>query len=484
MAIVVNTNVSSYNAQRSLAKNDRLMSTALERLASGLRINKSGDDAAGLAIATGMSTQIRGLTMAQRNTTDARSVIGMADGAVNTQTEILQRIRELAVQASSDLNSTANRETIQQEIQQQISELTRVAQTTEFNGLTLIDGTFTNKNIQVGANAGEIMEISLGDFRASRMGSYASKTSAAQMTMAATAEMTSGSVKINSVDVGPAESDGVSFAFKNFSAIAKADAINSHTSETGVTAVAEATELTGGAVTAATVATNDIFKINGETIIDGSSDAGVVISASDSDFMLSTRINSVSHLTGVTAELDAGKLKMTAADGRNILVDVANLTETGFGNVFGSTNVNAANQAAGKVTLYSSDLIELNVTNEDVLELATQNVAVDRVNNRVDKIDVTTFESANNAIRIIDSALEDITNAQAQLGALSNRLVNTVDNLAVSIENMQASRSRIMDADFALETSNLTRAQILQQSGTAVLAQANLKPQAALSLLG
>ena len=242
--------------------------------------------------------------------------------------------------------------------------------------------------------------------------------------------------------------------------------------------------MTGGAVTAATVATNDIFKINGETIIDGSSDAGVVISASDSDFMLSTRINSVSHLTGVTAELDAGKLKMTAADGRNILVDVANLTETGFGNVFGSTNVNAANQAAGKVTLYSSDLIELNVTNEDVLELATQNVAVDRVNNRVDKIDVTTFESANNAIRIIDSALEDITNAQAQLGALSNRLVNTVDNLAVSIENMQASRSRIMDADFALETSNLTRAQILQQSGTAVLAQANLKPQAALSLLG
>ncbi len=490
MALVVNTNVSSYNAQRSLAKNDRLMSTALERLASGLRINKSGDDAAGLAIATGMSTQIRGLEMASRNTTDARSVIGMADGAVNTQTEILQRIRELAVQASSDLNSAANRETLQQEINQQLEELSRVASTTEFNGLSLLDGTFSNKKIQVGANAGEVMEISLGDFRADRMGSIAEKTSTQQMTMGTAADMQSGDIRFNGVAIDAAQDDGVSFALSTYSALAKAEAINAKSSETGVTATAEASVLTGGAISVgatAGIATDAKFEINGEVILDGSVDQ-TIIQASDSDGTFVSMINAKSNVTGVVATIDSGAITLTAEDGRNVMVKSENLgpNVVGWANADGYTANVPSHQAAGKVTLHSDENFQLTFGtggHEDILEIAGGTVSVD-ANKRVNTIDVSDYDGASRAIRIIDSALSQIADAQAQLGALSNRLVNTVDNLAVSIENLQASRSRIMDADFALETSNLTRAQILQQSGTAVLAQANLKPQAALSLLG
>ncbi|MFW6303067.1 MAG: flagellin [Candidatus Sumerlaeota bacterium] len=493
MALVVNTNISSLNAQRNLTKVGRQMDTALERLASGLRINKSGDDAAGLAISTRMSSQIRGLNMAMRNTTDARSVIGMADGAVATQTEILQRMRELSVQAASDLNSPASREILQKEVEQQISELTRVAGTTEFNGLALLNGTFTNKNIQVGANASEVMDISLQDFRAGQMGAIAEITSTAQMSMEANAEMTSGKVKINGVDIGPAQSDGVSFgSFSSYSAIAKAEAINAVSSETGVTATAEATELTSGSIGGATVAAGDLLEINGVAILDGDNgDAGVVIASDDSDFTLTSRINAVSNQTGVTAELNTttDRIELTAADGRNIGVNSSGFTtaEIGWTAADGTSAISSNNQAAGKVKLHSNENFSIALTNasndDEVLQLDAQTAQVD-ANKRVNNIDVADFDGATEALRIIDSALSQIADAQAQLGALTNRLNNTVDNLSVSIENLEASRSRIMDADFAMESSSMTRAQILQQSGTAVLAQANLKPQAALSLLG
>jgi flagellin len=485
MPLIVNTNIASITAQRSLVGTGRSLTKSLERLSTGLRINHSGDDAAGLAIATGMQTQVRGLTQAVRNVGDAQSAIGTADGAVNTQTEILQRIRELAVQAASDLYSGSNRKAIQQEISSQIEELTRVANTTTFNGLALIDGTFSNKQIQVGAMAGQYIEVSVGDFRATGMGSYAEKAGVAGV-LTANASYVVGDVKINSIDVGLSTDDGVSSVLGEWSAISKASAINAIQSQTGVTAEVSAAVLSGaGNVAAATLAATDTLSINGVAIYT-SDDAGTTFAVTGAELVAA--INAQSTQTGVTATASTGgTLDLTAADGRNIIVEAAGASmATGSGFAIGNgltLGSSAAHQATGQITLYSTEDIAVIAATVDDIGITSGTYTVD-ASKLVSTIDVTQTNGADNAIRIIDSALSDVADAVSELGALANRLENTIDNLNVSIENLTAAESRIRDADFAIETANLTRAQILQQSGVAILAQANLMPQAALSLLG
>jgi len=499
MSLVVNTNVSSLNSQRNLSKIQLSMTRSLERLSSGLRINHSSDDAAGLAIATGMRAQSSGMEQASRNANDGLSVIQTADGAISEQVEILQRIRVLSVQASSDLNSADNLKSIQAEIDQQVSELTRIGNTTNFNGLSLINGTFSNKSIQVGANANESIDLSIGDYRATGMGGY-SETTAVLGTNNAGEIITPGAIVGGGdltlgpsgagVTINASVSDGVSFSHSTMSAIAKATAINAMTSQTGVTATVGAATLTqaAGAITGATAAAGASLDINGISIMVGGDPAlGLTTTANDGTGALRALINAKSTQTGVVASLNGTKLVLTAADGRNITVKsvgASAATSTGF--AVGNGDLAASlttHQATGLITLNSSKDFVLGGTGANaLLGLTKGNYSVD-LTKTVAKIDVTAANGATSAIRRIDSALSKITNEQAKLGAMSNRFQHTIANLQISIENITASESRIRDTDFAVETANLTRAQIIQQAGTAMLSQANTLPQAALNLL-
>lgn len=484
MSITVNTNVSSINAQRQLTKSTKSLDTAMARLSSGLRINTSADDAAGLAISTGITSQTNGLTQAARNANDGLSVVGTAEGALQTQTTILQRIRTLAVQAANDINSGDDRAAIQDEIDAQIAELTRLGNTTTFNGINLLDGSFSNKQLQVGAYANQTIAMSLGDFRATGLGSIATTSGlvavagSAQLGSVSTATATT-AMSINGVAISASTvSDGVSTALSANSAIAKANQINSYTGQTGITAKANATVATGTAavaVMAGTVAA-DTFTINGTNVMT----AGLSWAASDANGVMAQRINMFSSKTGVTATETGGILTLTAADGRNIDVvgagafaagAVSRITTATYGSsitLTGDQDINLSGTAAGFASWGY---------------LATQlNAAVDTAK-RVSAVDVTTQSNATLGIQIIDSALKQVSDAEASLGALSNRLTNTISNIEIANENLSAANSRIMDTDFASETANMTRAQIIQQSSVAVLTQANSRPQIALTLL-
>ncbi len=490
MAIIVNTNIPSLNAQRQLNVTNRSLNKALERLASGLRINRAGDDAAGLAIANGLRTQVRGLGQAVRNAGDGLSVVASAEGAVSQQNEILQRIRELSVQAANGINSGANLAQIQSEISDQISELTRIGDTVEFNGKKLIDGTFQNINIQVGAQAGQGISVSIGDFRAAGLGQTATLSGTIQIdttTAIVAAAGTANSVTVNGVQVGSsANLDTLSAFNADGSAIAKAAAISAVSAQSGVSATATAAVRTAGAI-AGNATFAGVVSINGTVVIDGSSNtfAG---STDDSNGAIRNAINAKSTQTGVVATLDsANDLVLTAADGRNINLTVTGATATGLG--LGGIATDTV--TSGGITLTGTKDISLQIgtANADASNLGfaitafTYTAALDP-NSAVQNIDVTASGGATSAIITIDAALNSVADAQGQLGALTNRLENTINNLEISIENLSASESRIRDADFAAETANLTRAQILQQSTIAILSQANLAPQAALSLLG
>jgi len=476
MPIVVNTNVASINAQRSLNVINRSMDKALERLASGLRINHAGDDAAGLAIADGLQSQVRGLGQAVRNSSDGLSVVGTAEGSLTTQVTILQRIRELAVQAANDVNSAVNRGAIQDEILAQIDELTRLGNTTEFNGQLLMNGTFTNKKIQVGAYAGQTITISLGDFRAAQMGTIAQTTGATAIDVTTNASAATITTTQGSATLTASQPDGVSTVFSSGSAIAKAVAINQSYGTTGVSASVVETTIQGGIIAAAVGGTDvaGTMTINGVSIFTA---LAFKVYGADTTGSLRAAINAQSNTTGVTAALDAlSQIVLTAADGRNVnLVTVGSTVATSG---FAATNVNIA----GRIKMTATEQFTITGASANILG-ALGTITLDP-NKAVNKIDVSTQVGADTAMQIVDSALRKVADAQGALGALSNRLENTISNLQISIENLSASESRIRDADFAAETASLTRAQIIQQAGIAVLSQANLRPQAALSLIG
>jgi flagellin len=477
MSIVVNTNTSSINAQRSLNVVNRSLDKALERLASGLRINHAGDDAAGLAIADGLQAQTRGLTQAVRNANDGLSVVGTAEGALTTQTTILQRIRELAVQAANDINSGTNRAAIQDEIDAQVAELTRLGNTTEFNGQALLNGSFSNKLLQVGAYSGQSISISLGDFRASAMGTIAQTTGASQVVTTTNASAAGISTLQGTVgSLTPSVSDGVSFVDATGSAIAKAASINASFGVTGVSAAVVATSTTSAGVVAGAGAVAGTMILNGVTIFTAGQ---FTVTGADTTGTLRAAINAKSNETGITASLNAtNNLVLTAADGRNITINIAGTTAATAG--FAGTSTNTY---GGQLKL-TSDMAFTITGTTNVLGIATGSTIALDPNKAVNKIDVSTQTGADTAIAIVDSALRQVGTAEGTLGALTNRLENTISNLQVSIENLSASESRIRDADFASETAALTRAQIIQQASVAVLSQANLRPQAALTLIG
>ncbi len=478
MAQTINTNVASLNAQRNLNRSQGLLNQSLERLSTGLRINSAKDDAAGLAISERFTTQIRGLNQAVRNASDGISLSQTAESALGELTNNLQRIRELAVQSANATNSASDRAALNAEVQQRIAEVERIASQTSFNGRKVLDGTFGSAQFQVGANVGETISVSLTTgMRSSQIGQIASATGTAVTANA----LTDGGLTI-AVGQGSAVSVGASVAGslngqEADSAYAKVRAIN-NAGVSGLTATA-ANSSQGAFSTVGTTGGTSTYNltINGVAIYSGADNLadGASLTAAD----VAAQVNLFSSQTGVSASVSGTDLIFTSIDGRN--TDITETLTQGAGATLTGTGIAAASEGVvrGTITLSASDNIVMTGQFADIGQGAT--IAKDA--GTLDSVDVLSVANAETAINRIDSALTVVSDLRSSFGAIQNRFESTIANLQAVSENLAASRSRIQDADFAAETAALTKAQILQQAGVAVLSQANAQPQLALSLL-
>jgi flagellin len=500
MASTINTNVASLTAQRNLGMSQSSLNSSIQRLSSGLRINSAKDDAAGLAISERFTSQIRGLNQAVRNAGDGISLAQTAEGALKASGDILQRIRELAVQSANASNSAGDRQALQQEVSQLASELDRISQTTEFNGAKLLDGTFGTQQFQVGANANQTIVAATANLRTNQYGNnQINGTGAdAQATSVSTSAFNTNGVVAGTLAINGALGSKNITVVVNDSAKITADAINLQTQSTGVTATArteaQVTFATAGAYSLTLRSDNSTnetvsFSISAITGADGLSTA---ISA----------INEKSSKTGIIAQLNSAGtgVVLSNTSGNNILV--GDLTSANAGV---TTIQKMARDSAGVATTVGTARALTNNTASDAVvtsgyisldsdksysAVSTTTTALNAAGattastlRKVSDLDVGSFDSATDALKTVDSALSFINGQRAKLGALQSRFETSINNLQVTSENLSASRSRILDADFAAETANLSRAQILQQAGTAMVAQANQLPQGVLALL-
>lgn len=493
MALTVNTNVASLNTQRNLNTSSKGLDTSLQRLSTGYRINSAKDDAAGLQISNRLTSQINGLNVATRNSNDGISLAQTAEGALQQSTSILQRMRDLALQSANGSNGATERAALQGEVAQLQQELDRIAETTSFGGRKILDGTFGSQSFQVGANAYETINVSIGSADASRIGvnrvdsegiaANAGSGFSALSTAGGYTPGGSGGLTIT----GKLGAEDISFS-ANSSAREVAAAINGKSDTTGVTANARTVAQLSG-VSSGTVS----FSLYGSN--NSSATAAVSISANITDTndlsALADAINKETGATGIAARSLGNAIELVSDRGESIMIDAfrdgandgASLQNYNFDG--SETEGTAATIAAGggaradgNVQIEAADAFS--VSNATAAQIANSFSSLSSVAD----IDISTAAGAQNALGIINGAISNIDSQRAQLGAVQNRFENTIANLQSIAENSSAARSRIQDTDFAAETANLTKNQILQQAGTAILAQANQLPQAVLSLLG
>jgi len=499
----INNNVMALNAHRQLAINQSNASKSMEKLSSGFRINRAGDDAAGLAISEKMRGQIRGLKQAQRNAQDGISLIQTAEGALNETHAILQRMRELAVQAANDTNTEVDRSEIQKEINELIDEIDRIANQTQFNTKHLLNGTFTG-TFHIGANETQSITLTIGNMAAGRA-----------------PEVTFDTLEIDEKLVGASVSSVAGFDENGqvtFRVIHSAGEEAKHASATfTVGSVNDGDKITiAGKVIGFSADGNDVdeadFTINigsGDNALDAAGVAqaianlsddidGVTISA-DNDGVVTVTAeeagaagNSIEIVAfGTTIALTGGEDEIPAGlsatiNGEAVLQTVA----SGAGEMT-YTTANGLSVTADLGTFDLSEVgsadITFNVTVEEVPEeerglqvgqLKVENVTKDSVGG------IMTQAGADKAITVINDAIEAVSAERSKLGAYQNRLEHTISNLGTSAENLQAAESRIRDLDMAEEIMAFTKNNILQQAATAMLAQANMAPQSVLQLLG
>ena len=505
MAQFINTNISSLTAQRNLNTSQNSLATSFQRLSSGLRINSAKDDAAGSAIVERFNTQIRGLNQAVRNANDGISLAQTAEGAIGEVVNNLQRIRELAVQSANATNSASDRAALDQEVQQRLDEIDRIASQTNFNGRRVLDGTFGTSIFQVGANVGDTVAVNLSQgVKSSQLGQIATATSSVEVTT--TALSGTGTIQVGSnaaVTIG-ASVAGTQAGQTAGSAFAKADAINS-SGVSGLTVTASnAIELVIADTTGTASGDTYSLAINGTDIFNAyDQNANGVLTSSQ----IADAINAQASNTGVNATLSGTDLRLTAADGRDITIGQTLGGSAGGGisaGTGGASTVNGvtyrdgtigtfANATSGgtptgtevnggTLTFTASENIVITGDGDD-MGFASVNTTIAKDSRTLATTNVLTVTAANDIISRIDSALTDVNSIRAELGSVQNRFESIVVSLQTASENLDASRSRIQDADFAAETANLTRAQILQQAGITILAQANAQPQNVLALL-
>ena len=553
MAMTINTNVSSLNAQRNLGASQSSLATSMQRLSSGMRINSAKDDAAGLAIAERMSAQVRGINQAQRNANDGVSLAQTAEGALSTIGNNLQRIRELGVQSRNATNSTEDRQALNTEVQQLKQEIQRVAENTSFNGTKLLDGSFKQQGFQVGASQGQTIDISqIADANIDKLGSWTSAVTNAKVT---------GSKPVAATEVAAIPPGNGTLATTASQAISVTDSAGGDAATKFTNTFTAGTDTVAIEVTGSVDATTYAAALVGKFGADGQTD--------NSGFKLN-----LGGEADIATALAGGKLTIERADGKNFTSSNAT-TGTAYGTaptVPAATTTNGAEATTGtpgtaakeggfaklsgtefqiqgiKADGKQGDLINIEVDKTssagdrvtamvNAINAQTQKTGVtaSAVNGQLSleskygdfevktsmtdaadftkatglkagsssaatgndtkfakgdstktgfaDLDVSTTTGADNAILAMDAALKAVNSARADLGAIQNRFESVVSNLSVNSENISASRSRIMDADFASETANLSRSQILQQAGTAMVAQANQLPQGVLSLL-
>jgi flagellin len=496
MSATINSNINSLTAQHNLATSQSSLATSMQRLSSGLRINSAKDDAAGLNISERMTSQIRGLTQAARNANDGISMAQTAEGALGAAGTILQRVRELGVQSANATNSASDRSALNAEVGQLTSELDRIAKTTQFNGQNLLDGSLGSASFQVGANANQTITATTANFSTSkygnnRIGSIVAATSGAagDLVTGSTAGANKSAGVVNATSTIAADA---TFAV-NGAAGSKTIGITAGDSAKTVAANVNAATGTTGVTATARTEVDATFKVADSFTMTMVSDnkTAVTISFStgakaDADGLAGaiTAFNDKASQTGVTAKLNtAGNgITLTNASGNDIAL--TNSSATGTATVGGAAMVVATGVAfvTGAVTLDSDKTFGVVSTTGAAgvsYFLGAQSSQLQAANT----LDVSTVDSATRTLSTVDAALSAVNGQRASFGALQSRFETTISNLATTSNNLSASRSRIQDADFAAETANLSRAQILQQAGTAMVAQANQLPQGVLALL-
>ncbi|SEK93882.1 flagellin [Atopomonas hussainii] len=504
MGLTVNTNVASLNTQRNLNGSSKALDTSLQRLSTGFRINSAKDDAAGLQISNRLSSQVSGLNVAVRNANDGISLAQTAEGALQQSTNLLQRMRDLSLQSANGSNSATERRALQEEVTQLQSELNRIADTTSFGGRKVLDGTFGSQQFQVGANAFETINVTLGNFRADAIGSYSrdlnngttGAASANQLgglavstgadgatdpSVAAPANAVTGNLTVNGLK-------SATFAVSG-SAKSVATTINNNTGTTGVSADART-------VVQLSSIENDTYAFNLEGANSGSATTIRATVANGDLKELVGAINAEVGKTGITATVDGSNIKLVNEAGDDVVI--TNFRSAGAGDftvtAYDYTGENALTASTGTLgendSVRSIGAVKLNSSKSFTTSASTATVDGTTANSvnvaalqKVSDVNITTAIGAQKALDVLDQALTFIDASRAELGAVQNRFDNTISNLQNISENAAAARSRIKDTDFAAETSELTKNQILQQAGTAILAQANQLPQAVLSLL-
>jgi flagellin len=471
MPQIINTNIMSLNAQRNLNKSQNSLSVAMQRLSSGLRINSAKDDAAGLAIAERMTTQIRGMNQAIRNSNDGISLSQTAEGAMEEITNNMQRIRELAVQSRNASNSASDRQALDAEVQQRLAEIDRIANQTQFNNLNLLDGSFTSQTFQVGANVGQTISIDAIVDATALNGLGLEGSLGATATSTSTA-ISAGTININGTDI-TTSTDG---------AADLATAIN--TANVGVTATAS--DSTTGSLGAFTTVAGDAYTltVDGVSILDGTgTTGGIGTNAGNVDAAI-TAASAALTAAGITVTGTAvgGDLTFSKADGTAFdLVETwgASATAGGFANAGTLTAGGTVTTSITGGTIELTSTADITIASDTTGSGLTSTTAAGTGS----LMDILTVEGADNAIIKIDAALSTVNGARADMGAIQSRFESAIASLSVTVENLSAARSRIRDADFAAETASMTRSQILQQAGVAMVSQANAIPQTVLSLL-
>ena len=505
MPLYINTNSASLGAQRSLTTANNALQTSLQRLSSGQRINTAKDDAAGMGITNRMTTQITGLNQAARNAGDGISLAQVTEGALGEVTKNLQRVRELAVQSANATNSAGDRAVLDQEVQLRFAEIDRISSQTNFNGQKVLDGTFGTSTFQVGANAGETISVNLSQsVKSSVLGkvsdsvgsaTYSSALNIGQQGTAVDATaMAAGEMRI-AIGTGSAVSIAGSAAYAgaatgqgSASAYAKAAAINA----SGVGSLTATADTTAQYAYTATTGVGYTLAINGQAITTAGTTA---LSGAD----WATLVNGYTGSTGVTATFDSVNSRMTlqASDGRDIAITqqatVGGDSGKGLGLKAGTNNATNTTSAVtvalaatnvtdrGSIRLTSSSAVTVSGTTPARIGYAAATQALGT--STLSSSSVTTLANANSMITSVDAALDQVSTLRGQMGAIQSRIEATISSILVNSENLQSSRSRILDTDYAAETANLTKAQVMQQASTAILSQANAAPQSVLSLL-
>lgn len=487
----INTNIGALSAQANMTRVNDQLNTAMTRLSTGLRINAAKDDAAGMAIGEKMTSQIMGLNQAVRNATDGKNLIDTTESAHVEVSNMMQRLRELAVQSANDTNTSSDRGNIVSESRQLIAEINRVSETTTFNGMKVMDGTFGGKQFQIGADANQTVNINVDSTRATDIGAFTLRSDV--NVAAGPSAIAAATTLVISGHAGSAEVTQTAA----MSAKEMAAEVNAKTSQTGVSAaaqtVAKLSNLTAGGGQLA-------FEINGV-------DVGPVAISDETDLRsLRDAINAKTTETGVTAKMgdDNSEIILTDNTGANIEISGFDSDDGAGGdlsmdvdvlNADGSTPTTAftvtttiddtAGDATvtGQVTLSSTKVFSVHTSDNTADEAFFENSNNSSALEQLAEIDLSTAEGAAKALNVIDMSLNKVSQARSDLGAVSNRLDSTISNLTNISTSVQAARSQIMDADFAAESTNLARGQILSQAATAMLAQANASKQNVMSLL-